>query len=138
MTRVVVDTNVLVSALLKERGAEAAVLDLLVAGKLYWCISDALLTEYREVLCRPKFAKIPRFQIEDLLTNAAAAYHFNPSMTASYSVHGPDNRFLECAEEAAAAFLITGNKRHFPAQWKGTKILNARELLNILSNQPSG
>ncbi len=57
MTRVVVDTNVLVSALLTEHGAEATVLDLLNAGKLYWCISDAILVEYREVLGRSKFAK---------------------------------------------------------------------------------
>ena len=41
----------------------------------------------------------------------------------------PNNRFLECAETINAEFLITGNKRHFPEVWKGTKIVNAREFL---------
>jgi hypothetical protein len=40
-----------------------------------------------------------------------------------------DNRFLECAETVDAEFLITGNKRHFPKTWKGTKVVNAREFL---------
>jgi predicted nucleic acid-binding protein len=40
-----------------------------------------------------------------------------------------DNRFLECAEAAKADYLITGNKRHFPKQWRQTLIVNARELL---------
>ena len=47
--------------------------------------------------------------------------------------HEPDNRFLECAEAAQADFLVTGNKRHFPKQWKATKVVNARELLSTIS-----
>lgn len=44
----------------------------------------------------------------------------------------PDNRFLECAEAADADYLVTGNKKHFPNQWKRTRIVNARELLDTL------
>jgi len=40
-----------------------------------------------------------------------------------------DNRFLECAEASGANYLVTGNKRHFPRQWKQTLVVNARELL---------
>jgi predicted nucleic acid-binding protein len=43
--------------------------------------------------------------------------------------HEPDNRFLECAELAGAEFLVTGNKRHFPIDWKPSKIVNAREFI---------
>ncbi|MFZ0807704.1 MAG: hypothetical protein WAN03_16035 [Candidatus Sulfotelmatobacter sp.] len=40
-----------------------------------------------------------------------------------------DNRFLESAELAKADFLVTGNERHFPKQWRQTHLVNARELL---------
>ncbi|MBV9037914.1 MAG: hypothetical protein JO182_25715 [Acidobacteriaceae bacterium] len=48
------------------------------------------------------------------------------------SPHEADNRFLECVEAAQADFLITGNKRHFPAEWEGTRIVNAREFFSII------
>jgi predicted nucleic acid-binding protein len=43
-----------------------------------------------------------------------------------------DNIFLECAQEADANYLVTGNKRDFPAQWRNTRIVNARELIELL------
>lgn len=73
MTKIVVDTNVLVSALLKTRGAEAGVLDLVAKEKAQWCVSRAVLAEYGEVLRRPKFARIPRAYVDALLTLAARA-----------------------------------------------------------------
>ena len=46
-----------------------------------------------------------------------------PKIAVTASPHEANNRFLECAEAAGAEYLVTGNK------WKGTKIVNARELL---------
>ena len=42
-----------------------------------------------------------------------------------------DNVFLECADKAGADYLITGNSRHFPKFWKKTKIITAREFVNL-------
>jgi len=50
MTKVVIDTNVLVSAILTPQGNEAKVLDLIATGKLTWCLSDPVLGEYQRVL----------------------------------------------------------------------------------------
>ena len=47
----------------------------------------------------------------------------------------PDNRFLECAEEADADYLVTGNKRHFPKSWKSTRIVNSREFIQVVQEQ---
>jgi predicted nucleic acid-binding protein len=44
-----------------------------------------------------------------------------------------DNKFLECAQAAGADYLVTGNKRHFPKRWGKTKVVNARELLDLIS-----
>jgi predicted nucleic acid-binding protein len=43
-----------------------------------------------------------------------------------------DDVFLECAEAAHADYLITGNLKHFPQYWRNTKVINFRELLNII------
>jgi len=40
--------------------------------------------------------------------------------------------FLECADQARADYLITGNTRHFPKFWKATKIVTAREFIELV------
>lgn len=57
----------------------------------------------------------------------------HPSVRITASPDLTDNRFLECVEAAGADYLITGNKRHFPSQWKNTRVVNAREFLDILA-----
>jgi len=44
-------------------------------------------------------------------------------------VDDSDNRFLDCAEQSRADFLVTGNLKHFPATWKTTRIIGSRQLL---------
>ena len=129
MVRVVLDTNVLVSAMLSRRGNEALVLRLAHSGILFVCVSRAILDEYELVLRRTAF-RLPSSSLEHLF----AFLRFEtlvvaPGIEVHASPHDEDNRFLECAEAAGADFLVTGNKRHFPQEWKGTKVVNARELL---------
>jgi predicted nucleic acid-binding protein len=38
---------------------------------------------------------------------------------------------VECADAARADYLITGNRKHFPAFWKSTKIITSREFIGI-------
>jgi uncharacterized protein len=48
-------------------------------------------------------------------------------------VDEPDNRFLECAEDAKAHYLVTGNRKHFPFfEFQGTKIVSPAEFATIL------
>jgi predicted nucleic acid-binding protein len=42
-----------------------------------------------------------------------------------------DNMFLECADAARAAYLITGNQKHFPRFWKQTKVITPREFISL-------
>jgi len=60
MMRVVLDTNVIVSALLVPSGTQAAVLLLALEGRVALYVSPAMLTEYAEVLRRPRFKFQPR------------------------------------------------------------------------------
>ena len=129
MIRVVLDTNVLVSGMLSRHGNEALVLRMTRSGILLACVSAAILDEYGLVLRRPAF-RLPQSSIDEfLLYLRTEAILVAPCVGVTASPHESDNRFLECAEAAGADFLVTGNKRHFPKNWKETKIVNARELL---------
>jgi len=133
MTRVVIDTNVLISALLTEAGSEATVISLVRSGQVEWWVSEAILAEYHEVIQRPKFSAIRPDRIKGLIQTLHKAVVVVPITKRAISPDEPDNRFLECAEAANANFLITGNKKHFPEDYKNTKVVNARELLERLS-----
>jgi len=129
MIRVVLDTNVLVSAMLARHGNEALVLRLARAGIFRACVSHSILDEYELVLHRPAF-RLQRSILDELFAFLRAeTLLVIPEVAVNVSHHEDDNRFLECAETARADFLVTGNKRHFPARWKNTRIVNARELL---------
>lgn len=133
MRRVVLDTNVLVSAAIKRYGAEAAVLELVVAGELILFVSRPILNEYRSVLLRAKLRLDPVLVNSFLEFMQGAAILVHPVGRLRVSPDEPDNRFLECCEEATADYLVTGNKRHFPRYWNQTRIVSARELLDILA-----
>jgi uncharacterized protein len=129
MIRAVLHTNVIVSAVLTHGGAEAHALDLAAVRKIQIYATPAILTEYEEVLRRSKFSRIsPKVMDSALDLIRRAAILVNPTVSADDS----DNRFLECAEAADADYLVTGNKRHFPAQWKKCMVIGARELVELL------
>jgi len=56
MIRVVIDTNVLVSALLTSGGLPEAVINLAISGAVQWCASESVLAEYEDVVKRPRLA----------------------------------------------------------------------------------
>lgn len=124
--RIVLDTNVVLSACLKPEGLEAQTLNLALEGKLTACLTPEVWAEYQEVLLRPKFLAF-RTAAEALLQ---AVYTQAEWVVAGDRItvapDDDDNRFLECAAAANAEFLVTGNLRHFPAEHGGTQVVNAR------------
>ena len=126
---VVLDTNVVVSAHLREDGLERFVLDLALAGKLRWFISAEILEEYAGVLPRSKFGIAKEKVAASLQLIAQVARKIHPRRSVSAAKDPDDNKFLEFAAEAKADYLVTGNKRHYPAVWGNTLVVNSRELL---------
>jgi uncharacterized protein len=134
--RVVPDTNVVVSAALKRGGLEDQVVQLVATRQLVLCASAATMAEYEGVLSRPKFAQIDPERIARLLAALKReAVIVVPALRVSKSSHEPDNRFLECAEAAMADYLVTGNLRHFPKRWKSTRVVNARQFLEMIGKE---
>jgi len=132
MIRLVLDTNVLVSANLNDNGLEAVIVSLALNKNVRLCVSAPVLEEYERVLLYPRLKFVPREVVAFLGRLRDSSIFVKPRFTITESRDEADNRFLECAEAAAAAWLVTGNKRHFPKQWKTTGVVNARELLALI------
>jgi putative PIN family toxin of toxin-antitoxin system len=127
--RVVLDTNVVVSAHLNDEGYERHVLDLVLARRLQLAVSEAILAEYEGVLRRPKLAIAAKQVARSMRLLRSVARMVRPQRALAITRDPSDNRFLECAEAARADYLVTGNKRHFPKNWRQTLVVNARELV---------
>jgi uncharacterized protein len=131
--RAVLDTNVLVSGLLKRRGNERLVLALALRRKFVALVSEPIWTEYQTVLHRPEL-KLRPAEVEQTLTEFRKVADFiSPTRTLSASPDESDNRFLECASAGRADYLVTGNKRHFPVRYGRIQIVNARELIQLFA-----
>jgi len=132
--RAVIDTNVLVSALISPTGNEALILLAVQQGMIRPCFSVPVLEEYATVLGRPRFA-FPPDEIESLtaMLQSKGELH-QPTMSTFASPDPADTKFLQCAEAAKADFIITGNKRDFPdAPYGVTRVVNAAELLDRIT-----
>jgi putative PIN family toxin of toxin-antitoxin system len=131
--RLVVDTNVVVSAAIKPEGLQRTVVLLAITKPARWYVSDAIVSEYALVLARPelKIRKSLRQQLLQLIKNHA--HIVIPSRLSPVTRDPADNIFIECADAARADYLVTGNQRHFPKFWKKTKVVSSRELLDVMA-----
>ena len=131
--RLVIDTNVVVSAVLKPDGLQRTVFLLATTKPARWYVSGPIMEEYAAVLARPelKVRKSLRLQFIQLIKNHT--YSVTPSRLPQLTSDPDDNIFLECADAALADYLVTGNRRHFPRFWKKTKIIDSREFLDIVA-----
>jgi putative PIN family toxin of toxin-antitoxin system len=113
---IVLDTNVLVSALLKRASKPGLILDLVLDGKIRLALDARVLQEYQDVCVRPKFgirqsdatAVLAYLQVKGLRVDAAGSLLDMPQLT-----DPGDQPFAEVAVAAQVDALVTGNIRHF-------------------------
>jgi len=132
MLRVVLDTNVYISAILFG-GKPEEIRKLLKEGKIDVLISEAIILEIAEVL-RRKFdwENWQISQVVDEIREIAALAV--PRQSISLIKDDTDNRILECAVEGNAHYIVSGDKHHLLPlrEYKGIKILNPNEFLRLL------
>jgi len=130
---VVLDTNVLISALLSVRGNEARVVTMIQPARIDLCISEPILTEYSEVLFRPKSERVERAaHLPSSLVQENACMVI-PGQSEFASPDPGDTEFIDCAGSADVMIVATGNKRHFPETSRSrVEVVNARTLLERL------
>ena len=119
MKCVVLDTNVLVSALWCKDSKPAQIVQQLLSQELTLCYDYRIMGEYMDVLHRDKFMFIPS-EIEDImnaveLSGISVVIDQNTFVAADDAVFADedDRMFYEVAKFCNAT-LITGNKRHYP------------------------
>jgi putative PIN family toxin of toxin-antitoxin system len=126
--RVVVDTNVVVSAILRDRLPERVILFIIARPDFEWVASREILTEYREVLRRPKFG-LPETVLSQWDNRFRAAVAEWPvEVPVSFPRDLKDAKFLACALAANADFFITGDQDFAEAgRLVRTKIVSVRQ-----------
>ena len=96
--------------------------------------SEPVMAEYEEVLRRPRLDIQP-----DKVTNALARIRetglvVTPTVSVTAARDPDDNIFLECAQSAEAEYLVTGNLKDFPRVWLTTRIVTAREFMEVITD----
>jgi uncharacterized protein len=134
MLRIVLDTNIFISALLQPQGPPAEVFVLALAGEdVRLGVSADIYAEYEEVIRRPRFRRSEREITNALRAVREQSFWVKPSQKVHACSDPDDDVFLECAQPAQAHFVVTGNRKHFPSSWAETRIATAREFLDTLA-----
>lgn len=107
--RVVLDTNVLVSAVLG--GVLAKILDAWYAGRFTLLVNDEVLYEYRDVLSRPKF----ELTLDEVDGIVGYVFHHAEFVTVTRSLRvvesdPDDDKFLEVALAGRANLIVSGDR----------------------------
>jgi uncharacterized protein len=109
---IVLDTNVLVSALLVQGSVPDQVLDTALSGRTTLLIDGRIMDQYRTVLARPEFGFAPSL-VADLLTLIDRSEWVLPDPLPLEIADPDDLAFLEVAVAGGADALVTGNVKHF-------------------------
>jgi uncharacterized protein len=115
MMQVILDTNVIVSAIMGSENCRLIV-DFIVRKNAALCLSEEVLQEYDKVINYPRLKKIPNFSVEaSLVLLRLSDFSINYKVTQKFNFIRdlPDNRFLELAAASSAQYLITGNTNDF-------------------------
>jgi putative PIN family toxin of toxin-antitoxin system len=136
MMDIVIDTNVLVAGLLSPFGACGEIVRMISAGELTLSFDARILSEYNEVLRRPRFG-FEEEKIAALLDYIVYRGRAVAPTPLPHSLPDPDDEpFLEVALASQASCLVTGNQKHFPAeQCQGAKIILPNAFLIFFRNQ---
>lgn len=131
--RIVLDTNIMVSALLF-KGKLSVIVDLWKKGRIVPILSKETFGEFKTVLEYPKFSLteqeiraiieeeiLPYFEIEEVVDNISGI-----------CMDTDDDKFIACAVSASADFIVSGDKDLLDiGRYKSVKIISASELLRM-------
>jgi uncharacterized protein len=133
---IVLDTNVLIAGLLTPFGPCGEIVRMVSSGELTLSFDARILTEYEEVLGRPKF-KFDKEKVASFLDHIEHRGLTVASSPLPQSLPDLDDEpFLEVAIAARAACLITGNQVHFPAdRCQGVVVFSPSEFLAFYRNR---
>lgn len=132
---VVIDTNVVVSAMLKWNSIPGKVMELVFDGPIIPVYNSEIIKEYREVLLRPKF-HLTKDIVDSVIENLETKGLNIEAEKIDIILPDPKDRvFYEVVLEerkSEEAYLVTGNIKHFPIE---TFIVTPRKMLDIIFSE---
>ena len=139
--KIVLDANVYVSALLTKTGSPKQILDFWEQGRFELFVSAEILAELDRVLRYSHIRKIHKQDDTDidrfieLLAREATVVA--PVTQLAVATDESDNRYLECAVQANASYLVTGDKKHLLpiGHYRGIDIVPPALFVAILSSE---
>ena len=132
-TRIVLDTNVLIAALLFA-GRPRQILELVIAADVHCALSFAILDELRDVLQRPNFGFTPEQAVTVIDELHGVCEILNPPRRIRTIKADPDdNRVLECAVECQADYIVTGDTHLLElGEYRGICIRTPADFLQLI------
>ena len=127
--KIVLDTNIIVSAFLNPQGLPGEIVSLVLTKKTIVCYDNKILSEYTEVLTRSKF----NFNIE-LVNDFLEFIKNNGEYIVSESqkilfTDEDDKIFYDVYKSSDSEYIVTGNVRHYPQE---RNIITPREFIEIM------
>ncbi len=134
--KLVIDTNILISAALSAQGAPAKLVRLALAHHRL-VFSQATLSELRTRIYRPKFDRYISLESRERLLHDfnASAFWVDAGEPAVYCRDRDDDHFIEAALKAQAHYLVSGDKDLLEAPAPaGLRIVSVHQALDALAN----
>lgn len=132
----VIDTNVVVSSLLKSDSLPGKVLRLCLDGVITPILNDEIVDEYLDVLTRNKFDLDEKIVEDTINSIKEKSIYLDRTETIEDFIDKDDVVFYEVALTAGVtlteSYLVTGNKRHFQVK---PFVVTPREMLEIINGE---
>ncbi|MCX5803952.1 MAG: putative toxin-antitoxin system toxin component, PIN family [Proteobacteria bacterium] len=144
MTRIVLDTNIFISAILSPRSKPASIVKLVLDGKLNLMIAPAMWKELHTVLQYPKLQALMKRngvsmdEVKDLIHKIERIAIVTPGNTKVNRIKDDmsDNMFLACAVEARADFIISGDSHLKDVKtFKGVRIVSPDVFMQMVNKE---
>ena len=131
----VIDTNVIVSSMLKHDSVPGMIVDYINSKLIIPLLNEEILCEYYDVLTRNKFG-FNSSDVEDLLNNIKKnSIYLNKEQTLEDFIDEDDIVFYEIvmsARNTMDAYLITGNIKHYPVR---NYVVTPKQMLSIIEGE---
>ena len=132
MLKVVLDTNVIISGFNFAGSKPAKILELVACGDIVNFVSDHIIKETRDILIRKFFWTEEEAESAEFWLKTFSKV-IKPQARISVIAHDPDNRILECALEAQADYIISGDRHLTDLKiYRGIEIVSPARSLKFL------
>lgn len=132
----VIDTNVVISAMLKKASLPAQIINEALAGNIIPVISEDIVCEYDEVLRRKKF-RFPAEIVNDFIIQIKKRAILLNGIPVEENMPDKDDvifyKVVMEARQTSDAYLVTGNQKHFPIK---PYVVTPHEMIEIIRKSP--